>query len=602
MKKKLFALIVIFVALCAFLAACDRKKDNVYFNDFTSKAQFTSAEKLIDLSKESKVFEYDVESGVFITQRPVINSYDETEYLYLFGLCSTTEEYLQPQFSQILGIKGDYAIVTRPTGGEDEEGNPALRHKIGVIKFRGENAGKNLTDFSANYSANYTQLAFVGDYIVSSGELSEISRETRLSVFYDYSRGTLLEKFRVRCGTEFQFAIYDDYLVATGKNRAYFYNINDILSNGYLYLDEQANYIAYPEDTNEEYKQLVTVNIFYLGNGWFTRTARMESEEIFQGYNMTYEKTDPSTGETSRVYANMRCTLYDAKSHTVNSGEGWLFVEHVANKYSADYYSELASYLNNLATFDEETGRYEYSLPYMDIGKIIKDGYSIVYYHYLPYADEKNYQSEITFCIMNDKGNIINIENMLMPTVFVDGVGVESSDPMFDDYYGGVYCFDKKLQKSELISQESGKKTYLTYLYHERGLVAAEIKYEDKSLNYGMVSSDGRIILPFVYDELSPYYGGYCIGSKITEGKCATYRIAADGTETALNDVVNVRQGVYVYEYRNKLGLKNYAGDVIMNAEYDSLDVFEIFLTDGVYQNDYVVASKDGVTAIYKLN
>ncbi len=593
---------MIFAVFVTLLTACKDKNGNAYFNDFTSTAPFAKADELIKLSADTSVFEYDVRSGVFITQRAVLNSYDESQYLYLYGICSTEQEYFQPQFTEVLKINGDYAIVTRPAAGSDEDGNAELKQKLGVVKFRGENAGTYLTDFDVDYSANYTQLAFVGDYIVAAGELPKLDSDTRFSVFYEYRRGRLLEKFRVRCGTEFEFAVYDDYLVATGKNRAYFYNVHDILSNGYLYLDEQANYIAYPEDSENEYKQLVTVNIFYLGNGWFTRTARMESESIFQGYNMTYEKTDASSGEVKRVYANMRCTLYDAKSHAVNDGEGWLFVEHVANKYTADYYAEYASFLNNIATFDEETGRYEYSLPYMDISKIIKDGYSIVYYHYLPYADQDNYQSEITFCIMNDKGNVINLKDMLMPTVFVDGVGVESSDPVFDGYYGGVFCYDKGLNKTELLAQESGKNAYLTYAYRERGLVAAQVNYADISLKYGAVASDGRIILPFVYDELSSFYGGYAIGSKSNGGKVATYRIASDGTEEALTDVVNVRQGVYVYEYRNKLGLKNYAGDVIMDAVYDELDVFEIFLTDGIYQKDYVVATKDGITAIYSLN
>ena len=66
--------------------------------------------------------------------------------------------------------------------------------------------------------------------------------------------------------------------------------------------------------------------------------------------------------------------------------------------------------------------------------------------------------------------------------------------------------------------------------------------------------------------------------------------------------MVNVRQGVYVYSESEKLGLKNYEGKIIMAAEYESLEVFEVFMQNGVYQTDYVIASKDGITSIYKLN
>ena len=68
------------------------------------------------------------------------------------------------------------------------------------------------------------------------------------------------------------------------------------------------------------------------------------------------------------------------------------------------------------------------------------------------------------------------------------------------------------------------------------------------------------------------------------------------------SDAVNVRQGVYVYEQYGKLGLKNYAGDILLNAEYEKLDVYDVFLTGGKFQSGYVIAVKSKVNYIFTIS
>lgn len=597
-KRNLSVIIALFFVLCLCLVGCSEKKESEkYFVNFSSRGQFSSVtEKLLLSDPDTSVFSYDVENDIFITVRPVINNYVSEGFVYLYGMVSAKEGVLvSPLYTDIISINGDYAIVTKPAFIASEN---KYAQTIGVVKFRGENKG-DLTDFMTIYNAGFSQFYFVGDYIACPGNKELPFSTFPYSTFYDYSTGKMLEVFKVRCDCTYQISIYDDYLVAVGDDHAFFYDTKDIQSDGYLAYDKRGGYLAYPEDTEAEYSDKIDVNIYYVGNGWFSRTSRLKSTEEFVGYNIIYEEADTSLGTTITYYANIRCDFYNAKERSTTDRQG-LIVDNVANVYYTDYYSQFASYLNNAVTFDESTGEYDYHLPYMDISAIIKDGFSIVYYYYFPYIDSGSYQSEITFCIMDKNANIISLDGMLMPTVYVDGVGTETSDPFYEEYYGSVHYFDDNLNRKEQVALETGKNTYNTYLYHEKGTVAGKINYEDKSVKYGIVGTDGKIFVPFEYDELTPFYGQYAMGSKAEGGK-KWYRISANGEITQVYDVVNVRQGVYVYQQFGKLGLKNYAGEVLIEAEYDSLDVYELFLTGGTFQTDYVITVKDGVTRIYEL-
>lgn len=596
-SKKVVVLFVALVAMACCLAACTKKNEGLYFNNFVSQKQYSGAEQKLSFSEEVSVFSYDVENDVFVTVRPVLNNYVDEGFVYLYGLASATEEYKAPSYHSVISINGDYAIVTKPAVVGDSEGNTKYTPTIGVVKFRGENSG-DLTGFMTAYNNAFNQFSFVGDYIACPGTMDYPFSTATFTTFYDYSQGVMLEEFRVRCDYRYEMAIYDKYLVAKLSDHAFFYDVTEIQTDGYLTYDPRGVYIAYPEDTEAEYSDNIEVDIFYIGNGWFSRTARLKSTEEFSGYNIVYEDTNLATGESTLIYANIRCDFYNAATRSVTDKE-WLIVDNVANSYYTDYYAQISSYLNNSVTFDEETGIYDYSLPYMDVSAMVKEGYSIVYYYYFPYIDSGSYQSEITFCIMDANADIININDMLMPAVFVDGIGTETSDPLYSQYYGSVHYFDKNLKKAECLPNVDGANTYATFLYHGKGVVVEKTDYATKSSKYGVVGMDGRIIVPFEYKELTPFYGEYALGSKAEGGK-KWYRITEDKAEE-LSDVVSVRQGVYVFERYGKLGLKNYAGDILLDPVFEKLDVYEVFLTGGTFQSNYVVTVKDGISTIYTI-
>lgn len=581
------------------MVGCNGKNnENEYFYNFSSQGQFSRAEQVMVVdSPDTAIYSYDVENDIFITYQPVILDYASEGYTYLFGLASPADGVIvKPIYNSIISIRGDYAIVTKPAVVDKGNGSTAYTPTIGVIKFRGENKG-DLTDFQTVYNSAFNQFFFVGDYIACPGTKVYPYSSANFTTFYDYnSTGRMLEVFKIRCDYEYTISIFDNYLVAEKEDHAFFYNVEEIDAEGYLLYHKEDTYIAYPEDTESEYTDNIEMNIYYLGNGYFTRTGRLKSTEEFEGYNIQYEDTDLSSGETTVYYANIRCDVYNVKNHTHTDKE-WLIVDNVANGYYKDYYAQLSSYLNNTPTYDEDTGIYDYSMPYMDISAMVKEGYSIVYYYYFPYSDAGSKQSEITFCIMDDSANIITIEDMLMPTIFIDGVGTETSDPLYEQYFGSVHCFDLSLQKSELVGMEGGKNTYLTYIYHSNAIIASKVDYSSLTVKYGAVDKNGKIIVPFEYDELSPFYGEYAIGSK--GGR--RYRISSAGESTELIDVVNVRQGAYVFEQYGKLGVKNYEGTELVAAEYDSLDVYDVFLTGGTYQTSYVIAVKDKVYYIFLL-
>ena len=602
MKKKVLVLLFFVLACAVALTGCGGEQtDYGYFVNFSSRGAFSRAEEALTLPQGTSVYSYNAEYDVFVTARTVLNTVDNTT-ISLFGLCSADEVYVEPIYSGIQAIHGDYAIVYKAMvyDGKNVTG-------VGVIKYRGEGRGE-LTPFSPTDTAE-DLFRFVGDYVVAVGLKTYVSEDFNFVTFYNLSQGVLLEEFRLRCNLDYTFMAYDDYVVAVGTDHAFFYeksnNVNGFLipyrpSQGEDGLSKYGYYVPYPEDTEGEYADYIKLDIFYLGNGWFSRTAQLRDTQIFEGYQIIYEETDTSSLslETKTYYANVRCDFYNAHTHETRSND-WLVVRAVANRYHADYYTQAASYYNNFSSYDAESETYEYHLPYLNPARAIKDGYSVVYYYYLPYVEEENYYAETSFCIVNERFSIDRLSEaeLLLPPVFIDGYGVPTADPVYEPYFGPVYVYDANLKRTEVASYEGGKRTYQSYLYYDGNVVAHEYDYDKSTAYYGMVTADGRRSVDFLYDSLSPFFGEYAVGKK---GK-GFVRIDRQGNETPISDALNVRQGVYVNVYREKLGLKTYAGEELLSAQFDELEVLETVMERGVFLTSYVAAKKDDVVTIYRL-
>ncbi len=606
MKKmvKLFVCVLALICAVTFFGCKKKGEYEKYFNNFVSAKEITSATESLSLPEKVSIHSYDVKNDIFITKTEVVNPYgsSDNETMFLLGFASDKEIFCPPKYTGVIKIKGDYAIVTKPALGKDSSNKNVLTYRIGVVKFRNNTDGdtKDLTDFSVEYKSNYDQFAFVGDYIVCPGIKSTPTSLVNFSTFYDYSQDTLLEAFRVKCGSDYVFSINDGILSAVTNNHAYFFELSSLQINGYLELNEKDFYYAFPEDTQGEYADKITVSVFYLGNGWFSRTAKIQSTEAFVGYNMILEDFDTYTGESTTYYANVRCDFYNVKTKTATQKE-WLIVESVANQYNTDYYSELVNYLQNLSNFDSENGRYNYSMPYLNPASSIKEGYSIVYYYYLPYADIGNYEAEISFCLMDTKANVIRLDNLLMPPVYVDGKAVQTSDPSYQNYYGSVNIYDNNIKEKVLAPYVENTYTYITYSMNNSAVLAYEFNLQTKKGAFGAIATDGRYLLPFEYEELTMFYGDYCIGVRKEGSAYLYYRVDKSGNKVLLNDVVNIREGVYVFQSDGKLGLKNYAGNVLLEAKYDNLDVLETIMERGSYLFSRVAATENGITKIYNL-
>jgi hypothetical protein len=605
MKKalKVAAVILVIVLSSLMLFGCNKKDKyyEKYFNNFTSQQPLTKAVSKINLNEGVSVYSYDSVSDVFVTKKSAHNQYakgEEDSVLTLYGFATLDLELVSPAYSNVISIKGDYAIVTKPYLNKE---NDTLIDIIGVVKFRGESAGDK-TDFTntlSTYNASFRQYFFVGDYIAVPGIKAAPTPSTNYTTFYQYkTKDKLLEAFKVGCDYTYSMVIYDNILVAIGKGAVYFFSPNNILQNGFLQINDYDYFKAFPEDTENLYTDNISINVSYIGNGWFVRSSRLESETIFQGYNLTYNAYDAGTQQGKIMYALVRTDLFNFNTKTSFDND-WLLVDSVANKYSEDVYAYTSDALNNLAVASDS--RYEYSVPVLNPAKFIKDGYSIAYFYYTPYVDKGDYTYEISFCIIDSSANIVRIENALMPLAFIDGIGIQNVDPTYQSLFGSLQYISLDNKKVDLKEITESANTYETYYAHNGIVIGTEMNFADNTALFGAVDAKSKkAILPFVYVELTPFYGKYAIGLRSFENTKAYFKLDDDGNETLLSDVVNIKQGIYVYKYGGKLGVKNYAGDILMDATYDRLEVYDVFTSDK-FQTSYAIATNGNYTYIFTL-
>ncbi|HKL73787.1 MAG TPA: hypothetical protein VJ903_02730 [Clostridia bacterium] len=606
MKKavKIVAVILVIVLSSFIYIGCNKNKKfyEKYFNDFTSQAPFSKAVSRINLDSGVSVFSYDSVSDVFVTKKNAANQYatgEDDQVLTLYGFSSIDAQLVSPTYSNVISIKGDYAIVTKPYVDQNTQ---KLIDIIGVVKFRGDNAGDR-TDFNninCTFNPAYSQFSFVGDYIAVPGDKIGPTVSVNFTTFYDYkTKDKLLEAFKVGCDYTYNMEMYDGILVAVGKGAVYFFSPQNILQNGFLQVNDYDYFKAFPEDTQNEYTSNISIQIYYLGNGWFARTSRLESETIFEGYNITYDNYDMGSNEGKKIYALVRTDLFNYNTKgTID--KDWLLIDSVANAYTKDAYAYTADALNNLAVATE--GRYEYYVPVLNPAKFIKDGYSIVYFYYTPYIDKKDYSYEISFCIIDSSANIVRIEDALMPLAFVDGIGIQNVDPTYQSLLGNLQFISYNNKKIDLIEITSGVNTFETYYAHNGIVIGTEINFADNTAYFGAVDAkSGKMVLPFKYNELTPFYGSSAIGLVLFENTKAYFKIDNQGNETLLDDVINVKQGIYVYQYGGKLGVKNYSGEILLAASYDKLEVYDVFTSGDRFQTSFAIATSGEYTYIFTL-
>ena len=597
------ALVIVAVGLCLYFFVFKKEKESTRV--YLSSGSFSRVEYAIELSDNVSVYEYDVSNDVFVTESSYVDGVTK-QGVVLYGLADRKKEYVRPYFASIISIRGDYAIVTR-VGSDYASGNSY----IGLIKFRGsgtENGILNVTDFSIAYNtANPEQFYFCGDYLCIMGDKDAPSSQAAYTTFYDYkSHDQLLERFRVRygydsaTGTNYTLLQCDDYVVAYNTTKAYFFDVNGDCFGGYLELSDKSGYSS--PYTSTDYT--VGLSILYMGNGWFVRYAYQTSSSPFAGYKLCYQAMG-ADGAATLVFARTTTDFYNVKTGVTKRIPQIYSILEVANAYTAsDFAATANSYNNNVTVADD--------YPCLNPADMVNDGYSILYFFYQPYiemtdlSDEERSLGKETFCILDENMNVV-LPDTMFPVVTVDGVGFETADPYFEINFGDAVLYTEKGKKTVLYANSLYKYAVVgahdgcaTVVSLDLNVVKDE-ESEETGMKFGAATSDGKMIVDCVYDKLSAFYGGYAVGAKVIGKDAYYYRIDEKGTETLLDDVFILKDGVYVYSEGEKYGLKNYAGDVLLKADFDSIGVSDNYMIDGVYQRSVVIATAGVKTYIYNL-
>lgn len=120
---------------------------------------------------------------------------------------------------------------------------------------------------------------------------------------------------------------------------------------------------------------------------------------------------------------------------------------------------------------------------------------------------------------------------------------------------------------------------------------------------YAAYTPDGKKITDFIYDYLTYYSGGYALGRRTDEidGKSKLYRVDEYGNEVEITDAVMVFQGSYTFSDGEKLGLKNYKGEVIIEAGEWKISVCDKAMDGDKAMTSYAVVVAEDYTKIYVL-
>ncbi|MDR0696889.1 MAG: hypothetical protein LBF68_05050 [Christensenellaceae bacterium] len=613
--KKILLFVFCILSSISVLAGCTLSNGtetfDTYFKNFISRDGYTQADVLLNLNDYEEfegraiVFSsYDYESGIYIMKEQGLKFGDVQTTLYGFA---TIEEgiLIAPRYEAVLDINGDYAIVARRVAVGDISQTIVY---IGVVKIRGENAGKEY-GFSYTYMPAITQYMFLnenllvvlGNMRMESGEDTSIAYT--YATIYDYSstNGKAMMQIAtiIDVANLTTFKYFDGNVISTYMNIVRFYRITEIGSDGVLVLK---GYYS-PFDLDSGYTEsLIVTDTSYIGNNWFLISGVHTSTTDTGIYDMIeYDSNGSAKYITikSASYTTQRYKSFEIKDR----------IALVANKYSDDIVRSMADLLNSSYDVDEFDAKGKYYTPVVPMSSAIKDGYSIVYYYYYQQIDGLS-SWPVTYAIYNTDARGTDLDT-IMPLLFVDGIGLYNGDPNFPlvamsaDYhtYYGIRVI------LEEITDYVG---FNTAIAHDDMIISFNLIQSGLTSDTyaGAYTKSGYLAVPYIYFELTPFFGGYATGSRITGGTSDTarsfYKINKNGAEELLEDVYILRNGVYVTYVGEgddtRYGLKANSGKVLIENRCTSVSTIDTFLTDdGYYISSVVVTIQEGLGVIYQL-
>lgn len=610
MNKKIVALSLILVMAAALAVGCTDKTETGSISDtflnFSSTGEYTSATKKLTLSSGQTFTSYDADSGVFVIREDV--SLGEALYTR-YGLASEDEVYWEPGggsgFTQVLDINGDHAIVVvnALVDGVDTA-------YVGVVRFRGP-LGPLQYGFVHQFAPLTQQISFLNDrYLIMFGDMANAGTSSgygyTYATIYDYTAANqLLEVARVSGidnGTTFQ--LHDGYLAAVHSDSVDFYYIGETDGSGYLTEKMSVRLI-----TGSQYVETgLTTSAYYIGGGWFIVSTTYASETQYDGYE--FNRTDEDGTTYFMEIRSVKASMNSLKTFPTER------VTLVANQYTSSYVRGLADAITIEDVSAAATWQNTYATPMTATSELVKDGYSIVYYYYYFYNDADMSQRtwSTSFQIYDTSGNATVASNLAMPVVYADGYGLQTADPNFNI----------ALRDVGYNNYTDGSRVTLTALddlngYHNafihNGVIISYRQHIDASgqftSNMGATGVDGKVILPYEYDSISPFFGNYATASIVAEyaedgsvSQQAFFRVAKDGKTEPIPECYQMRNGTYITRNSaGKYGLNSNSGAVLISANCDEVSTVDRMYADGkVFASSYAVTVENGRGVLYELS
>lgn len=616
MKKFVILVLVLSFVFFAFLG-CQPKEEDVtttkdIFENFTSTGEYTSATETLRLPEGVTVAFYDGENDVYVTKSThMLGGVQKERY----GFCSSTDVYVAPYYTAVLDIRGDHAICVKTQLKSGEDGVEEVNY-VGVVKFRHDDGKAYEYGFSYLYAPLIEQYTFLNDSLIAiMGDkyTADFGAEGyTYATIYDYSSTLGLKEVAVIDGINngSAFISEDGYLAVVDNMQARFYDLNKIDEQGKLIRQHSVTLLKAGEGYLEEYS---STDVYYVGEGWFIISSTYSSPEQYDGYEI------PLLNEED---GNTYYTLIKSVRFSIKSGKSFDCerVTMVANKYTDSKVRTICNSINTEDVTSASKWERPYLLPVVPTSSIIKEGYSILYYYYYYYNTEDIRSWATSFMICDTEGNITAPTNLVMPTVYVDGYGLQNISPNFKIAMRdvGYHTYEDGSRKTLIpLTELSG---FENSFIHNGVIISYEQRIEPQGVvaYLGATKVDGTRVTPYEYDSFSPFFGNYATASKVAElteeGTIKTqafYRISLlDGSATSITDCYQMYNGVYVTRYVEtdslgnetiKYGLKTNSGATLIPNVCEQVSCTDFFFKEGKTFTTKVATVENGAGVIYEL-
>ncbi|MBQ8178778.1 MAG: hypothetical protein IJ033_06285 [Clostridia bacterium] len=600
--KKFLTLILILSFVFVVLVGCNNDEEPMattkdIFNNFSSNGEYTSCVETLRLPEGTVVSSYDGSNDIFIT-------YKEAKYgnftIGRYGFASSTEELIEPRYTSIIDIRGDYAICLRTALVNNEE-----TVYVGLVKFRGVNGGVEY-GFSYPYAVAINQFTFLSDkYIAVMGNknMTEFAASGySYATVYDYaSADGLLEVGIINdIDNSTKFVCEDGYIAAVGTNTTRLYDMSKINDKGIFIMQHSVTLLKEGDGYVQDYS---SSEAYYVGGGWFIISTTFSCHEEYD----TYEIPLLNEEDNKTYYTLIKSVRISIKSGKQFDCER---VTMVSNKYTDRDVRSIVDAINAEDATAAATWSRPYLLPVIPTSPLVQDGYSIVYYYYYYYNTENIRSWAISFMICDADGNMTAPTNLVMPVAYVDGYGLQNADPNFSIAIRDVGYHSYENGTRTTLIPVTDTSAFENQFIHNGVIISYEQRIEPQGVvaYIGATKVDGTRITAYEYDSFSPFFGNYAIASKVGElnengsiKSQAFYRISLDGTVTSIDDCYQMFNGTYSTFSGGKFGLKSNAGTTLIANKCEKVSCVDYFFRDGKVFNTVVATVEGNRGVIYEL-